>query len=358
MRLTRMLTTILAGTLCMTALCSCTSAGGDGSSKKDRDKDKDEETKVTATETSSAVEPGAEPAVTVDLCELPQGEIIIYKHSDNYAEGYQASDVFVMSDGSVYASEEFFSGYTEEYYDPMPAEDRLALLKLYTKPFGQFDVNALTEAYSYMQYADPDAEFVYDEEEVLYDGGYSSTSVNVGGEWVKISEGGVYTGWLDDDYAKAANEIISDEFYDAFDTEISTHIYSKDITFLKTYELGDADVQPCKMLITDMDELRAFEEMTGIDLEGNECFEYFGDADYDAFNSMCIAVEIVAYDEVFSFDNVETEAFIVSEDYVGFGSLGWLKMATTSLRLGVDKYYCYVAQVPAYDMSVYDGFAE
>ena len=36
--------------------------------------------------------------------------------------------------------------------------------------------------------------------------------------------------------------------------------------------------------------------MTGIDLEGNECFEYFGDADYDAFNSMRIAVEIVAYD--------------------------------------------------------------
>ena len=351
MRLTRTLTTILAGTLCLTALCSCTSAGGDGSSRKD--KDKDEETKVTATEASSA----SIPAVTAELCELPQGENIIHTHSDNYAEGYQASDIFVMSDGSVYASNEYFSGYTEEYYDPMPAEDRLALLQIYTKPFGQFDVNALTEAYSYMQYADPNEEFVY-EDEVTYDGGYSSTSVNVGGEWVKISEGGVYTGWLDDEYAKAADEIISDEFYGAFDTEISTHIYSKDITFLKTYELGDADVQPCKMLITNMDELRAFEEMTGIDLEGNECFEYFGDADYDAFNSMCIAVEIVAYDEVFGLDTVETEAFIVSKDYVGFGSLGGLKMATTDLRLGVDKYYCYVAQVPAYDMSVYEGFVE
>ena len=351
MKLTRTLTTILAGTLCLTALCSCTSSGGDGSSRKDRDKDKDEETKVTATETSSAVEPGAEPAVTADLCELPQGEAIIYKHSDNYSEGYQASDVFVMSDGSVYASNEYFSGYTEEYYDLMPAEDRLALLQLYTKPVAQFDVNALTEAYSYMQYADPNEEFVYD-------GGYSSTSVNVDGEWVKISEGGVYTGWLDDDYAMAANEIISDEFYDAFDTEISTHIYSKDITFLKTYELGDANVQPCKMLITDMEELRAFEKMTGIDLEGNECFESFGDPEYDSFKSMCIAVEIVAYDEVFGLDNVETDAFIVSENYVGFGNLGLLKMATTDLRLGTDKYYCYVAQVPAYDMSVYEGFEE
>lgn len=351
MRLTRTLATILAGTLCLTALCSCTSSAGDGSSKKDRDKD--EETKVTATEASSA----SIPAVTAELCELPEREIIIHTHSDNYAEGYQASDIFVMSDGSVYASDEYFSGYTEEYYDPMPAEDRLALLQLYTKPFGQFDVNALTEAYSYMQYADPDAEFVY-EDEVTYDGGYSSTSVNVGGEWVKISEGGVYTGWLDDVYAKAADEIISDEFYDAFDTEISTHIYSKDITFLKTYELGDADVQPCKMLITDMEELRAFEKMTGIDLEGNECFESFGDPEYDSFKSMCIAVEIVAYDEVFGLDNVETDAFIVSKDYVGFGCLGWLKMATTDLRLGVDKYYCYVAQVPAYDMSVYEGFVE
>ena len=95
-----------------------------------------------------------------------------------------------------------------------------------------------------------------------------------------------------------------------------------------------------------------------IDLEGNECFEYFGDAEYDAFNSMSIAVEIVAYDEVFGLDTVETEAFIVSKDYVGFGCLGWLKMATTDLRLGTDKYYCYVAQVPAYDMSVYEGFVE
>ncbi|MBO4425848.1 MAG: hypothetical protein J5776_02460, partial [Clostridiales bacterium] len=66
--------------------------------------------------------------------------------------------------------------------------------------------------------------------------------------------------------------------------------------------------------------------------------------------------EIVAYDEVFGLDTVETEAFIVSKDYVGFGNLGLLKMATTDLRLGVDKYYCYVAQVPAYDMSVYDGY--
>ena len=112
------------------------------------------------------------------------------------------------------------------------------------------------------------------------------------------------------------------------------------------------------MLITDMEELRAFEEMTGIDLEGNECFEYFGDADYDAFNSMCIAVEIVAYDEVFSLDTVSTDAFIVSDNYVGFSNLGLLKMATTDLRLGTDKYYCYVAQVPAYDMSVYEGFED
>jgi len=107
-----------------------------------------------------------------------------------------------------------------------------------------------------------------------------------------------------------------------------------------------------------MEELRAFEKMTGIDLEGNECFESFGDPEYDSFKSMCIAVEIVAYDEVFGLDNVETDAFIVSKDYVGFGNLGLLKMATTDLRLGVDKYYCYVAQVPAYDMSVYEGFVE
>ena len=348
MKHTRLITFLLLGTLCMTVLCSCSSAtSGDSGSSKKKDKDK-----VTTTEVSSAVE----PSVTAELCELPERGAVIHVGSNNYAEGYQADDVFVMVDGSVYATEEFFSGYTEDYFDPMPLEDRLALLMLYTKPVAQFNVDALTEAYSYMQYADPNEEFVYDDE-VLYDGGYSYTEVNIGGEWVKISEGGVYTGWLDDDYAKAALEIIRDEFY-GLDLAAATHIYSKDITFLKTYDLGDADVQPCKMLITDMDELRAFEEMTGIDLESNECFEYFGDAEYDAFNSMCIAVEIVAYDEVFGLDTVETEAFIVSKDYVGFGNLGLLKMATTDLRLGVDKYYCYVAQVPGYDISSYDGFAD
>ena len=356
MRLTRTLTTILAGTLCLTALCSCTSSGGDGSSKKDRDKDKDEETKVTATEASSAVEPGAEPAVTVELCELPEREVIIHVHSDNYAEGYQASDVFVMSDGSVYASEEFFTSCTEEYFEPLADEDRLQLLMACSFPIAQFDVDELTEAYSLMQYADPNEEFVYDDE-VTYDGGYSYTAVNVGGEWVKISEGGVYTGWLEDDYAGEALQIIRDEFYGE-DIEISTHIYSKDITFLKTYELGDADVQPCKMLITDMEELRAFEEMTGIDLEGTECLSGFGDPEYDSFNSMCIAVEIVAYDEVFGLDTVSTDAFVVSESYVGFSLLTSFKMATTSLRLGTDKYYCYVAVLPAYDMSVYEGFKD
>ena len=283
MKITKTLTTILIGTICMTALCSCASGSSGSSKKKDKDKDEDEDG-VTTTEVSSAVDPGVEPAVTVELCDLPAGENIIHMHSDNYSEGYQASDVFVMSDGSVYASNEYYGGYTEDYYEPMPAEDRLALLKLYTKPVAQFDVNALTEAYSYMQYADPNEEFVY-EDEVTYDGGYSSTSVNIGGEWVKISEGGVYTGWLDDDYAKAALQIIRDEFYGE-DIEVSTHIYSKDITFLKTYELGDADVQPCKMLITDMEELRAFEKMTGIDLEGNECFESFGDPEYDSFKSI------------------------------------------------------------------------
>ena len=355
MKITKTLTTIVIGTVCMTAICSC-SAGESGSSKKDRDKDKDEETKVTASEVSSAVDPGVEPAVTVELCELPQGEVIIYKHSDNYAEGYQASDIFVMSDGSVYASEEFFTSCTEEYFEPLADKERLQLLMLSSSPVAQFDVDALTEVYSLMQYADPNEEFVY-EDEVTYDGGYSYTAVNVGGEWVKISEGGVYTGWLEDDYAGEALQIIRDEF-SKLSMAAPAHIYSKDITFLKTYELGDADVKPCKMLITDMEELRAFDEMTGIDLEGNECLSGFGDPEYDSFNSMCIAVEIVAYDEVFGLDTVSTDAFVVSESYVGFSPLTSLKMATTSLRLGTDKYYCYVAVLPAYDMSVYEGFEE
>ena len=341
MRINKVVTDILIGALCMTAICSCTPV----SQKKDRDE-------VYATEGSAL----SEPQVTSDLCELPEREAIIYVHYDNYSEGYQARDVLVMSDGRVYVSEEHFTSPTEENSEPLPPEDRLQMLMLSTLPTAQFDVDALTSAYSYMQHVGPDAEFIYDDE-IVYDGGYSYTEVNAGGEWIKISEGGAYTGYLDDDYARAALQTIRDEL-SKLNLDAAAHIYSRDITFVKTYELGDADLTPCKMLITNMDELRAFDEMTGIGLEENECFEEFGDSNYDWFYSSCIAVEIIAYDEVFSIDTVEADAFIVSDDYVGFSSLASLKMATTDLRLGTDKYYCHVAVVPAYDMSVYDGFAE
>ncbi len=358
MKITKTLTTILIGTVCMTALCGCSVGESSGSKKKDKDKEKEtevtEETEIT--ETSEAVVPVDISVEPVDISELPQGEVLIHTGYTNEAEGYQARDIFVMSDGSVYMSEEFFGGFVEEYCDPLPAEDRLQMLKMYTAPVMQFDLNSLAEVYTDMQYIDPDAEFVYDDD-VVYDGGYSYIELNIDGEWLKVSEGGVYRGGLEDAYAEEAVQIIRDELAD-LSMGCTTHVYSKDITFLKTYELRDADVKPCKMLITNMDELKEFEEMTGIDLKGNECFEYFGNEEYDAFNSMCIAVEIVAYDEVFGLDTVSTDAFLVSDNYVGFCNLGLLKMATTDLRLGTDKYYCYVAQVPAYDMSVYEGFEE
>ncbi|MBR5357841.1 MAG: hypothetical protein IK128_01360 [Clostridiales bacterium] len=349
MKLTKTITALLLGTLCMTALCSC-SSGQDtaASKKKNADNTKDTET----TKASYVTEETTSPSID---CELPEGEVLIHTGYTNEAEGYNARNIYVLSDGSVYMSEEFFGGFVEEYCDPLSDEDRLSLLKLYTKPVMQINEPSLLEIYYDMVMIDPDAEFVYEDDYVCYDAGYSYTEVNVGGNWIKISEGGVYNGWLEDDYAKEASELIRDSFSD-YSLGITTHIYSKDITFLKTFELTCEDPKPCKMLITNMDELKAFEEQYGIDLESLDSFAYFGDRDYDSFKSLCIAVEIVAYDEVFGLDTVSTDAFIVSDNYVGFGNLGLLKMATTDLRLGVDKYYCYVAQVPAYDMSVYDGY--
>ena len=200
---------------------------------------------------------------------------------------------------------------------------------------------------------DPDADFIY-EDEICYDAGSGIAEVNQNGNWIKISESGAYSGILDDPFAVSAKEQYKNAV--SFTLDKAAKIYSNTETYVETFECPDTTITCCKQIITSMDELRKFEEDTGIDLESNEYFDGFGDRDYDRFNWCYIAVEVIGWDEYLSLEDVSADAFIVSDDYVGFG-LTEDPQIDISDEIVEQKYYCYVAQVPGYDISLYDGFA-
>ena len=347
----RMTAAIMAGALCVTALCGCT-ATGESKTKKDKDKGGDEEVETT----EESVTEETEASLPLPDVELPEDEVILKEISDNYAEGYQCSSTYVMSDGSVYMSYEYFGGYSDDVNYEFTDEDRLSVLKFYTQPVAQIDEDTLLEMYQNIVMIDPNAEFIY-EDDVCFDAGTSILEVNVNGKWVKIAEGGVYYGWLEDDYATETRSLLQ-QFMATIDLSCTTHIYSKDITYINTFDCTENKPKVGRMLITNMDELKEFEEMTGIDLESLENFEYFGDEDYDAFNSMCIAVQIVKTDIPKDLDSEDDQVFIVSDGYVGFGTVGGPVIDVRDAYGPDFYYYCSVAQLPAYDLSQYDQYLE
>lgn len=349
MKKTKLTATILAGALCMAALCGCTGAGGSKSSKKDNDKDGDEET----TKVTEPVETTSAPQPLPDV-ELPEDEVILKEISNNYAEGYQCSCTYVMSDGSVYMSCEYFGGYSADWDYEFTDEDRLSVLKFFTHPVAQIDEDTLLEMYQNIVMIDPDADFFY-EDDICFDAGYSGLEANVNGQWVKIAEGGVYYGWLEDDYATEVRSLLQ-QFMATIDLSCTTHVYSKDITYINTFDCTESEPKPGRMLITNMDELKEFEEMTGIDLESLENFEYFGNEDYDAFNSMCIAVQIIKTDMKRDLDSEDGLVFLVSDSYVGFAPDTGMTISARDAYGPDFYYYCSVAQLPAYDLSQYDAF--
>ena len=113
MKLTKMIASVLTGSLCLSVFCcGCTN--------------------TRETEDNKPV---------VD--ELPEDEVLIRSSHKNGAWGYDSSVTYVFSDGNVYSSSESFEGYYSYGQNNLTEEDRIALLKKYTKPRAYIDENQL-----------------------------------------------------------------------------------------------------------------------------------------------------------------------------------------------------------------------
>lgn len=327
MKLTKIIASALAGTLLMSVFCCGCSDTKE--TRKPTDDDK--------------------PVVE----ELPEDEILIMCAYRNEAWGHQSHITFVMSDGNVYSSSEEFEGRNSDWSHSLSDEDRALLLQKYTEPTGHIDEDKLLKIYQQIMQIDVDADFVY-EDEYACDAGTHYTKVNVDGEWIQISESGDQTGSLKDRHARKADILLEGAFKDA-GLKDAAHIYSCTETFIKTFECPGADLKNPRRIITNMDELKQFEKDTGINLEGMEEFEYFGNPDYDQFGWICIGVEIVQYDDYLSLEDVSADAFIVSENYTGFAYIND-PVIDISDHVVDQKCYCHVVQIPAYNPGDYDAF--
>lgn len=286
--------------------------------------------------------------------ELPEDEVLIISGHHNAAWGYQSSINYVMSDGSVYSSQEYFDGFPDGADRSLTDEERLAILKKYTLPVTTIDKDQLLKIYNKMINIDPDAKFIYSELTAC-DAGTGYTKVNVDGDWVKISEDGDQNGELDDRYARKTNVLIDSAFKTAYENrKQSPGVYSGYETFIGTFECPKTPSKDTKRIITNIEELKAFEKDTGIDLRNHESFEYF-DGEYSSFEWCCIAVEVVTYPQYLSLDDVSADAFVVADNYVGFAYLED-PVIDVSEDVVPQKSYCHVVQLPGYNVENYDLF--
>lgn len=287
--------------------------------------------------------------------ELPEDELLIVCSSKNGAWGHYSSLTYVMSDGSVYSSREQFEGRINGSGKTLSDEDRLALLRKYTLPVATIPEKQLLKIYNNIINIDPDAEFVYDDLHAE-DAGTSITKVNVEGKWVKISESGDSMGSLKDRYAKKADSLIDGAFVSVKDVRKDpAHVYSSTESFIETFECPKTTSKDTRRIITNINELKAFEKDTGIDLRNNEYFEYFGNSDYDSFEWCCIVIEIVVYPDYLSLEDVSADAFIVSENYAGFAYVED-PVIDVSDDVVPQKCYCHVVQLPNDSLEDYDQF--
>ncbi len=330
MKLTRIISSMLVAAVCMSVFCcGCTNT---------RDTDK---------------RPDGDGRRTVK--KLPKDEILIIDSFHNMAWGTSSSLTFVMSDGSVYSSSEYFDGYPDRSGSSLSDEDKAALLRKYTLPVATIGNDQLLKIYNNIINIDPDAEFVYSNDYAC-DAGTSITRVNVDGEWVKISESGDSNGDLKDRFARKTNALLGGAFRGIKESRKDpAHVYSGNETFIGTFECTKNPSRDLKRIITNREDLTAFEKDTGIDLESNEYFAFFGDSGYDAFNWCCIAVEIVVYPKYLSQEYVSADAFIVSDNYVGFGYVTDPVIAVSD-DVVEQKCYCHVVQLPINSLSDYDAF--
>ena len=332
MKFKKAITAVLCMSIGMSVLC-CGCTTDNGGSRRSRNDGGDEEE---------------------EEYEVPEDEILVVSRSNNEAWGHYRGITFVMSDGNVYKSSIDFGFGRSQDYSNLSYEEELTLLRKYTEPVGKFDQEDIDKLYTYMMKIDTDAEFEYSDEE-WYDAGSSIIEVlNSDGEYMKINETGCHQGKLDDRNARKATSLI-ERCFRKMDIVSVPACYIPTDTFIDTYECTEEITGDMRMIITNTKELDEFISLTGVDLKKNDAFEYFGDADYDSFNWACIAVEIKGYDEYLSLREISSDAFVVSDSYVGFGIIEDPDIAVSD-GIVEQKYYCHVAVVPNYDMSLYDPF--
>lgn len=270
----------------------------------------------------------------------------------NEAWGHYSVLFFIMSDGNVYSSTESFStGWSVD--NTLTNSQRADLLRKYTKPTTVIKESDLAKIYENMVKIDPDAEFKY-EDMYCCDAGTSFTYVFVDGKMIKISESGDATGALKDSHAKKADTLISKALAGTGDN-VKNHLYSRSESYLATLCAPNAEFKDTRRIITNMDELRQFEKDSGIQLEGTEGFEYFGDPTYDQFGTVCILIEMVSYPDYLKPDQVTADAFIVSDDYVGFAFLEDPQIDISEDAVP-STWYCHIVQLSNYEMSEYEPF--
>lgn len=291
--------------------------------------------------------------------ELPEDEILVLCGYKNGFEGYSSSKLFILSDGRVFCSQERILRYPLNYREGITDEQRIELLEKYTDPVAVIPEDDMLKLYGYMVNIDPDAGFEYKDEYVT-DIGTDYTEVYVDGKSIRISESGEMTGSLDDRNARKADALI-DKILADHRQIVYPNVYTSYEVFLDTLECSKtvAALNNSKRIITNAEELKAFEKETGLKLSGMEEFEYFGNPDYDAFYEFVIAVQIFNCPYVEEPD--KAEAFIVSDNYVGFASLeadhdGGVVVDTYE---GKVKTCCHIAVLPYYGndtSSPYDPF--
>lgn len=327
------ITKIIASVLLVSVLCCACADSGNPSGKNNRDKKKTDpsETKIV----------------------LPENEILVVSGHHNAWESYYNERTFIMSDGSVYYSREYQGGNSLNYDKTLTDEQRAELLRNYTKPVATMKMEDVKELYANMQKIDPDADFVY-EEITVEDAGTGFTNVIVNGKAIKIRQSGERTGVLDDPYADTVNEIVNEFFLTIkFDEDIS--VYSNTESIICTLECPAPMVRDTKRIIKSMDELEALENDTGLDLKNKAGFENFKDKDSDGFKYSCIIVQIFQYPSIGV--TPETDAFIVSGDYVGFASLKDYSLPPVDGDADYSaKTYCHIVILSNYYMDRYEPF--
>lgn len=332
MKFQKAIATVLCMAVGMSVLCCGCSAdnGGSGRNRNSRDDEEEEE------------------------YEVPEDEILVVKRSENEAWGHARSITFIMSDGNVYSSSTNFGFGSNQDHSVLSYEDELTLLRKYTEPIGKMDEDKIAKLYNNMMKIDTGADFEYSDEE-WYDAGYSDIEVlNSDGEYMKISESGCRQGELEDRNARKALSVIR-TFFNFLVVDSVPVCYLPTDTFIDTFECTTDITDDSRMLITNNKQLDDFISLTGVNLREIEAFYYFGGCDFDPFSSVCIAVEIKGYDEYLSLQEISSDAFIVSDKYVGFGIIEDPDIAISD-DFVAQKYYFHVAIVPSYDLSVYDSF--